>query len=786
MEDGEGVIVAIRDLHARLLAGTAAGLLGSLTLGATSASAQSTLDEVVVTAQKRAQNLQEVPVAVTALNQEVLVANRVIDVRDLNAVAANVSVRTTVGGTNIPSFTIRGLYAQAAAPGTDKGVSLYLDGVYLGNSVGSIFQLADIQQIEILKGPQGTLFGRNATGGAISIGTRDPTGEFGVEQTFSYGNLGQFRSKTRVDLPAWGPLSAAVTYLHNERHGEVKNLGAGTVWNFGPATKGRFGLRTSPKRLGDDNTEAVFAALKLEASPDLTLTYKFDYSTSDNTPTASGSAVANFDIGSLGSAGVAFYQGLFATQPNKANLTPVTDKRPKAVNNWFSTPGFTNTQGHNITVTWDVNDQVSIKNITSYRMMHTFGTFQLDSQGGLVNTLIPIPGALGQPMLIYNNATEQGEIQWSEEIIVNVDTKRVHVVGGYIHFGNRIKNGIPGLGQVIGLGGGLGGQGIFPGFVLTSVPTQMSRYRVNSDALYVQPEFHVTEKLDLVLGYRITSDKKTEHFRTAIPFFDSVYKKTRPTYLVGLNYKVNEDIFTYAKYSTGYISGGSVSGLSYVPELSESWEVGVKSDLFDNRLRSNLGVFSVKYRNLQYSSTGRGINRPELSLIIINAADNKSYGFEWENTLVPMDGLTLTGNLGYTHSKISNQNPALGPVAQTRAQYRPKWTGQAAAQYEIRDMPMGSRLVMRADANFRGSEWIGGYRVTPQIEDATHVPGVWILNARLALSDIKVANGTAEVALWGRNLTNDKHSEFGGTFPWYATAVYERARTYGVDVSFKF
>jgi iron complex outermembrane receptor protein len=710
----------------------------------------------------------------------------VIDVRDLNALAPNVSVRTTVGGTNIPSFTIRGLYAQAAAPGTDKGVSLYLDGVYLGNSVGSIFQLADIQQIEILKGPQGTLFGRNATGGAISIGTRDPTGQFGVEQTFTYGNLDQFRSKTRIDLPAWGPLSAAVTYLHNERKGEVKNLGAGTTWNFGPATNGRFGLRTSPKTLGADNTEAVFAAIKLEATPDFTVTYKFDYSTSDNTPTASGSAAANFDVGALGAAGVTFYQGLFATQPNKAILTPVTDKRPKAVNNWFSTPGFTRTQGHNLTATWNVNDKISVKNILSYRTMHTFGTFQLDSQGGLVNTLIPIPGTLGQPMLIYNNATEQAETQWSDEIIVNVDTELVHVTGGYIHFANRIKNGIPGLGQVIGLGGGVGGQGIYPGLVLTGVPTQMSRYRVKSDAFYVQPEFHVTDQLDFVLGYRITMDRKTEHFRTAIPFFDSTYSKDRPTYLIGLNYKVNDDIFTYAKYSTGYISGGSVSSLAYKPELSESWEAGVKSDLLDRRLRSNLALFSVKYRNLQYSATGRGINRPDLSLIIINAVDAKSYGFEWENTLVPVEGLTLMGNLGYTHSKISNQNPALGPVDQTRAQYRPNWTGSLAAQYEVRDMPMGSRLVMRADANYRGPEWIGGYRITPQIADATHVPGVWIINARVALSDIKVSNGTAEVALWARNLTNDKHSEFGGTFPWYATAVYERARTYGVDVSFKF
>jgi iron complex outermembrane receptor protein len=778
--------------RACLLSGVAA--VGLLTLGSTPALAAAAaagpvaLQEVVVTAQKRAQNLQEVPISITAIDQETIKANRVSDVRDLNALAPNVTVRSGVGGNNIPSYTIRGLYAQAAAPGTDKGVSLYLDGVYMGNALGSIFQLADIDQIEILKGPQGTLFGRNSTGGAISISTRNPTGVFGVEQGFTAGNYNQFNSKTRIDFPAWGGLSASVTYMHSQRDGDVKNLGAGTKWNFGPATGGRIGVLTSPSRLGDENSDAVQIGLRYEVNDHLSFNYKYDYTNAQHTPEAEGTVALNLDVAGLG-AGAPLYAALFATQPNKAILTPISTTRPDAVNNWISLPGFTRVEGHNLTTNLKVNDNLSVKNILSYRWVHSFGSQQLDGYGGMVDSFAIAPalaGLVGQPMVLYSNLTLQSERQWSDETIINFDSKRLHVTGGYIHFSNHIKNGVPGLGQSLGAGGGVAGLGIYPGFVLTGVATQMSRYNVSSDAFYAQPEFHITDKLDFVVGYRITMDRKTEHFRTSIPFFDSTYSKNRPTYSVGLNYKAMDNIFTYAKYSTGYISGGSVSGLAYKPELSTSYEAGVKTDFFDKRLRSNLALFSVEYLNEQASATGRAIGNPLLALIIINAYDAKAKGFEWENTAMPIEGLTLTANIGWADTKISNQNPALGPASQSRPSFRPKWTGDFAAQYEVRDMPGNSRLTARVDANYRSTEFVTPYLNTPQILASQTVGPAWLVNARLALADLKVANATAEVALWGRNLTDDKRITFGAPFPWFATGMYERARTYGVDVNFKF
>jgi len=802
-----------QNLRARLLAGSA--VIGLITLGATptlaaGAAGPVALQEVVVTAQKRAQNLQEVPVSVTAFDQETLKANRVNDVRDLNAIAPNVTVRSGPGGANIPSYTIRGLYAQAAASGSDKGVSLYLDGVYLGNALGSIFQLADIERIEILKGPQGTLFGRNSTGGAISITTRDPKGVFGVDQTFTAGNYNQFVSKTRVDFPAWGPLSASVAYMHSQRDGDTKNLGAGAKWDFTAATKGRIGVLTSPARLGDESSDAVQIGLHLDATEHLTFNYKYDYTNSKHTPEAEG-VVARNDLAALGGLGV-YYAALLANQSpaTKAILTPVSTTRPDAVNNELSFEGSTRVEGHNFTTNFKVNDNISVKNIASYRRVRSFGTMELDGYGGLINTVatpvniapgvtLPMqPGTLGAPMTSYANLVQASERQWSDEIIVNVDTRRAHVTGGYIHFSNDIKAGTAGLGQSLGLGDrtGLGvgfpgltilSLGIYPGRVIPAVlTTGESTYNVTSDAFYVQPEFHITDKLDLVAGYRITMDRKTEHFRSGVAPLDSRYSKNRPTYLLGLNYKATDHIFAYAKYSTGYISGGSASSIAYKPEFSVSYEAGIKTDLFDGRLRSNLAVFSVDYTNAQQATTGRGIGHPELSIVLINAYDLKAKGFEWENMAAPMEGLTLTANVGYSQSDISNIAPQFAPFSQARPAFRPKWTGQVAAQYEVRDMPGDSRLILRVDGNYRSREYVNAFSNNALIASALTSPATWLINARVALADVKVANTKGEVALWVRNLTDNGRVTFGAPFPVFATGMYERARTYGVDVSFKF
>lgn len=205
------------------------GLLGALAMASTTALAQSAtagsnaddaaggLEEIVVTAQKREQNLQDVPIAVAALGEEQLKINRVLNLLDLGSVAPGVSVRNAPGGLGAPHVTSRGIDSSGSLPGSDKSISINIDGVYIGAAYGLTNDLLDLVRVEALRGPQGTLFGRNTTGGALSFVTADPTGEFGFRQELSGGNFNHFRSISHLELPQTGAFSGYVSYLHNQR-----------------------------------------------------------------------------------------------------------------------------------------------------------------------------------------------------------------------------------------------------------------------------------------------------------------------------------------------------------------------------------------------------------------------------------------------------------------------------------------------------------------------------------------------------------------------------------------
>jgi len=172
-----------RKLQNRFLACTAmtAATLTAAPALAQTADSEGGLDVIIVTAQKREQSVQDVPIAVTAISGETLQANRITNVNDLGGLAPGVTTRVSAGGSKLVSFSMRGAVSYGVVPGSDRQVSTYLDGVYLSAPRGSIFDFPDLERIEVLRGPQGTLFGRNATAGAVSITTRDPSGEAGVK-----------------------------------------------------------------------------------------------------------------------------------------------------------------------------------------------------------------------------------------------------------------------------------------------------------------------------------------------------------------------------------------------------------------------------------------------------------------------------------------------------------------------------------------------------------------------------------------------------------------------------
>jgi len=762
----------------------AAVFLAGVSLLATAAGAQTApapqnrIDDIIVTAQKREQNLQEVPISITALTPATLEANRITTVGDLNAIAPNVTVRPTPGGTAAPTFTMRGLSNVATAPGVDKGISLYVDGVYLSSSQGSVFELADIERIEVLKGPQGTLFGRNSTGGAISIITRDPPGEFGARQDLTFGNYKQFRSRTRVDSPQFGPFAASVIYAHSERRGDVRNLGAGTVWDFTEATNGKWGRRRSPRHLGDQNVEAVSAAIKGDFDA-LTLVYKYDWTENDYTPDAQG--VIHFQPNAVPGSTGQLVGGTIAFQPNPAILTPVSKKRPKAVNNAYSTESFLRNQGHNLTAQWVASDQISFRNIFSWRKVSVDSTFQLDGMGGLINVIAPPLGPIGAPLILVASNVSHRSKQWSNEIQINISTQGFDLTAGYLHFEEDVlTDGPPGARSVLQFA-------TVPGYVIPGVGRLMSTLDIQSDAFFFQLELHPTERLDVILGSRLTLDKKSGDDNAVLgrPLkFD--YKHDEPTWLIGLNYDVTDDVMVYGKFSTGYISGGQLATLTYRPEKVQSWEGGVKADLFDRRLRTNLAVFHADYDDLFIGTLGSLVGIPGAPQVIINGGKARAWGFELENTVAPVENVTLGANLGYTNFKYKEVNPVIGNINNFLPQFRPKWTANLWAQYDTPPVIGNAFVSLRADASYR-SKTYGHYAPIDQAaRDAITIKSVWLLNARAALTDLELGRAKAQVALWGRNLTNDKSPGFMVGLGFLYSGSYERARTYGVDVTLEF
>jgi iron complex outermembrane receptor protein len=805
-----------------------AALLGSSAIvGPAFAQASNQVQEIVVTAQKREQSLQDVPISITALTGDALVANRVQDVRDISAVAPNLTVRPSGGGSQIPNFSMRGVVTGGTAAGTDKGISMYLDGVYMQAVQGSIMALADIERIEVLKGPQGTLFGRNATGGAISIITRNPSGSFGVRQELTYGNYNQFTSKTRIDLPKWGPFSAAFTYLHSEHRGDTKNLGAGTTWDYGPATGGAMGVRTSPQTLGDDNINAYAAAIRIDLHPDVDLMYKFDYSQNRFTPNAEGVSFLDRN------ATPAILPQLYAVNPGI--MTPVTKTRPDSVNNWFTTPGYTRGSGHNFTATWRVTDNLTFKNILAYRSVTIDTTFQLDGLGGLRNVpitlapglalpvgVLPAPGAipggaLNAPFNFLVNNSFTYEDQFSDEFQINYSNERLNLTMGFIHFqDHNLTAGYPSVfnTNIFTVMSGQRTPSNGTPFVIVGNPGYVDT-EVNSDsnAFYMQPEIHVTDKLDVVAGIRFTRDHKrgvevvpdpTAAIAAGIPVTSPIiYRDDHVSYLGGINYRFNPDVMAYVKYATGYISGGQLATIAFVPEEAESYEAGVKADLFDRRWRSNLAIFNVNYTKIQVTTSGTLTGVPSafaFSQAVVPAADAKASGFEWENTVVPLGGLTLTANLGYTNFHWDQASVFPGFKAQSGlpgylVSARPKWTANLAAQYDGPEIFRGGHFSARLDGNFRSkilntTDVTTGSTLTspedPVLRDAATTGPQWILNGRVALVDMKVGSGRAQAALWGRNLfDNGNILQFVGLGP-VGSVIYERARTFGIDLTFEY
>ncbi len=792
-------------IRSALLACTALAVIGFMPAKANAQAASedgSGLEEIIVTAQKREQSMQDVPIAVSALGGETLQANRVVTVSDLGGLAPGVTVRTAAGGSQLPSFSIRGAVSYGVVPGSDRQVSMYIDGVYLGSPRGSIFDLPDVERIEILRGPQGTLFGRNATAGAVSISTRDPKGEFGVKVTGSYGNHDLYRAGVSVDLPQMGPFSAYFSYIHEQRNGDIRNLDSGIAWDrTNSLIPQNADVRRSVEWLGSKKSDSFFAAVKFE-SGDFTTVYKYDRNT--NTGSAEGTVP------------VVLLPGAFIGELYRSNNLEIvtSNRRPETARNGFVVPNTQNGDGHSLTSTYEISDNLSIKNVLAFRKSFIFNTSALDGFSGLPITpsfapILPFLGLssslVGRPFVGLGIQITNRSKQVSDELQINYNSDFLTATVGALWF----------EGQDYTNEGRHTNTLAFTATPDNKIPNTGIGFTYNkavSLAAYAQLEFHVSPQLDVVLGGRITGDKKTGFLETgpnltSLTRYPFEYKKTKPSYLVGLNYKPNDDILVYAKYSTAFVSGGSVGGVPFEAETAKSWEAGIKADLLDRKLRTSLALYHASYENYQAAQgatnfvdyitqvTGDPNRAGVLGTLVVTSGGVKSTGFEFDFSAAPARGITLGGSLGYSKVTYNNLNPVI--VRANGGQYspnslRPPWTGSLWGQYQTEPLIGDAYLTFRADGIWQSRMQFAQNPNQPAyVANPNYIanPAYWLLNGRIALRDLDLGGVKTELAFWGRNLSDVKVGMFPGdytAFTGIGVMNFIPARSYGMDLTIRF
>jgi iron complex outermembrane receptor protein len=762
----------------------------------------SSLIEVVITARRVSERLQDVPDSVAAVGHLELADRQVMELNDIVSFIPNLqTVQTAVAGGG--AIAIRGA-AGAGLPNAtaDSPVGHYIDGIYIARQGATNFEMPDIDHVEVLRGPQGTLFGRNATAGAVNFITAVPTGKFGADVEGTFGNYNRRRGRITLNLPEAGGLSARLSYMLDEQDGVQQNLAGGSLYAMDPP----FGTFRSSKRFWDKDDESVFAALRYTGIDKLTVTYKFDHSYANDTPP--GAQALGIPSGFSG----LLYAIYLSAQP--AGAVPISFHNINALPLDFQGPSKVRNTGHNLTADYTVDDKLSVKNIFGYRQTYAISRSDVDGGNltvGVVTPLDPLNFLLPRPQPPGSvfcagcalNLMEQH--QWSDELqLIGASQKLDYILGLYaFHEDATMDIYYSSLGQYLFPGGAPN-----PTIPFLDLGSGGNDHAINkANAAYGSVKYRPVDRAELSAGLRYTKDDRSTVEPGPAPAVSTFYQYNahNVSYDASASYKFTDDMLGYVRYATGYLSGGVMDGAYFKPEKTQSTEAGLKSEFLDNTLLLNVSVFHSETRDLQNGSFQVGFG-----LQTQNIGKTTTNGFELESNYRATRELTVGANVGYNNPKYSNgrDNP------------NPRINGTGYAQFDLPDFGNSSHLRFRADADYRG-KYHGVY--IPLVPDATparfggpfSVPafflasqgftgpnaeanylnalynaaasgGYWMANARLSWVEIPVGDWQARVSLWVKNIA-DKRALF--TSSNYGNAIlgsFTQPRTFGIDVGVTF
>jgi len=774
---------------------TAAGALAQTAAPvATAAGDTGTLAELVVTARKYSENLQDVPIAVTALSAATIETQDVTNLEDLNSFAPNFKIAADRATSSTINVYIRGVGQSDPLWGFDPGVGVYIDDVYLARPQTALLDVIDVQDLEILRGPQGTLYGKNTIAGAIKYTSREIDGPMSLIASVTGGNYGEHDEKLYFSTPVIEDhvyFGVALADLQHDGYGHVV---------------AQPGTPTSPYQGEDVSNKDVLAARA-------NLTIKWGESSKlkiladdilDNSNAAGGQRLNDYLVPALGN--------------------PFDIRTDMPVNR-----DYTHRSGESATYTQSLTDQLGLKVIAAYVEGRSQ---QFINFSELNENLFEVPGAYHD-----QQASGEGQLTFKNEL--------VNAVGGLFYMDSTACGS---YNASIGTLGGILPPAVSPDLGLFVTELVSGCVLTKSYAVYGDTAWKLTDKLDLDAGVRWNDDQKNArvyqadyasvapaqllpgqqffnaaavpagffNFPGVVTDYTGIRSFVNVTPRLGVDYHWTDHVMTYVSYSRGFKSGGfDMRGNAavypdtkngYASETADNYEAGLKSTLFDDRLLLNLTVFYDPYRNaqIQLQDFVEYAGAPTNLTAVLNAGKQINEGVELESAWRPTKALTVSLNLGYLDSYYKNflvncsiftlavgctGGGVLNLASTERPLDAPMWSISPNVTYTF-DLAGGS-LLTRA-----GYDWRSFTKTATYFPSPTDQPAYGVLNAGVAFT---TANKAWRFSIDAKNLTDRYYRvagyDFGG--PPIAPAniyiggvsqigFYGPPRTYAATVTYHF
>ncbi len=725
---------------------------------------------ITVTARKREESVETTPIAISAFTGETLEERGAENIRDVSGFVPNLIVSSNGGGGGSASTSniyLRGVGQSDFLITTDPGVGIYIDGVYYARATATITDLLDLERVEVLRGPQGTLFGKNTIGGAISLISAKPSSEGGGKVELRGGQNNYLEGRFMVDVPLGETLNSRFSALYKTKDGYTDRIATG-------------------EREGDERSYAARAMFEWTPTADFTANLAIDYSNRD--ATSAETTILQFEP----TAPLATLWGIFVGGPT--NPPSVVSADPRESGSTGPNIDDNETFGIGLTMEYDLGPTV-LKSISSVRTLEAeFGRDGDGTANSYVHT---------------NNKVVQA--QYSQELQLSGQSfdDRLDWVGGAYYF-NEVAKDTNDVRLASGLFAALEG---LPGAVLPLVPGSVcpgpfppnvcaggagnpfnagldldfniyNKVNAESVALFGSGTFALSDKMNFSAGLRYTDETKDyflNHFRinsgvAIIPpttLTDS-WSSLSPKF--SLDYQASDTMFLYASAARGFKSGGfngrpTSQGAvdSYDPEFVWSYEAGLKTSFADRRVLLSAAAFIYDYQDMQLTSV-RADNTGNLLLVTENAGTAVVKGVEAELRAIVTDNFTIDASLGLLDAEYDELNPGATVTTDLRLVRTPEVTLALGGEYEFA-LSDAFDLTLRGDYSYQSSQALDPANTAVLIQD-----GYGLLNARITLTPV---NSNWEITLFGKNLTDELYLH-GGLTTLTSFGIVEG--TYGLPV----